>query len=104
MKIMTGVSAVFSAAHKSRDGVLHGHTWQVTAWWRDTPDAVQRQKDLQAYLSVFDHTLLADGVAWGEDLARAITHGMGCCKVEVSRPLEGIFAVVEADEIEGRDD
>lgn len=94
MQILTGVSAVFSAAHNSRDGVLHGHTWQVTAWWDNEPDAVQKQIELRKYLSVFDHTVLADGVAWGEYLAHAILLGMGCCRVEVSRPLEGIFAVV----------
>lgn len=95
MKILTGVSAVFSAAHRSTEGVLHGHTWQITAWWDDGPDAVQKQKELKGYLTIFDHTVLADNVAWGECLGRAILHGMECCKVEVSRPLEGIFAVVE---------
>ena len=94
MKTLTGVSAVLSAAHKSRNGVLHGHTWQITAWWSDEPDAVQKRRDLQAYLSIFDHTVLADGLAWGECLARTILVGMGCEKVEVSRPLEGIYAVV----------
>jgi hypothetical protein len=50
---------------------------------------------LNKYLSIFDHTVLADDVAWGETLATAILYGMNCQKVEVSRPLEGIFAAVE---------
>jgi 6-pyruvoyl-tetrahydropterin synthase len=95
MRILTGVTAVFSAAHRSREGVLHGHTWQITAWWDNEPDAVEKQRALREYLTIFDHTVLADGVAWGECLARTILYGMKCCKVEVSRPLEGLFAVAE---------
>lgn len=95
MRVLTGVNAVFSAAHRSREGVLHGHTWQITAWWENEPDAVEKQRALREYLTVFDHTVLADGVAWAECLARTILYGMKCCKVEVSRPLEGLFAVAE---------
>ena len=94
-KALTGASAILSAAHRSRDGVMHGHTWEVTAWWADCPDAVEKQAALSKYLSVFDHTVLAEGVAWGEKLAEAILIGMGCEKVEVARPLERIYAVVE---------
>ncbi len=53
------------------------------------------KEKLRKYLSVFDHTVLADDVAWGETLATAILYGMNCQKVEVARPLEGIFALVE---------
>lgn len=97
----TGVSAILCAAHRSRDGVMHGHTWEVTCWWNDCPDAVTKQAELQKYLSVFDHTVLADGIAWGEKLGEAIMRGMGCVRVEVSRPLERIFAVVERTALEG---
>jgi hypothetical protein len=95
VKTLTGASAVFSAAHESREGVLHGHTWQVTAWWWGEPDAVQKQKDLRAYLSRFDHTVLPASSAWGEQLGAQVLRDLGCAKVDVSRPLEGIFAVVE---------
>lgn len=95
MRILTGVSAVFSAAHESRDGILHGHTWRVTAWWDTEPDAVRKQHELLHFLHVFDHTLLPESLAWGECLAREIMVGLDCCKVEVSRPLEGLFAVAE---------
>lgn len=74
---------------------MHGHTWQITCWWTNSPDAVQKKLELNKYLSIFDHTVLADDVAWGETLATAILYGMNCQKVEVSRPLEGIFAAVE---------
>jgi len=96
-RALTGVSGIISAAHRNREGVMHGHTWQITCWWDDCPDAVQKQAELRKYLSVFDHTVLvlADGLAWGESLATAILHGMKCVRVDVSRPLEGIFATVE---------
>lgn len=92
---LTGVSAVLSAAHRSREGVLHGHTWEITCWWEGSPDAVKKQLELVEYLKVFDHAVLADGVAWGETLGEAILIGLGCIKVEVNRPLERIYAVVE---------
>jgi hypothetical protein len=95
MMILTGAEAVLSAAHRSREGVLHGHTWTIRAWWTGEPDAVQKQAELRKYLAVFDHTVLADGIAWGEHLGRAILLGMGCERVEVSRPAEGLFAIVE---------
>lgn len=95
VRTRTGVSAILSAAHRSREGVLHGHTWEVTCWWDDCPDAVQKQAELRKYLSVFDHTVLADDVAWGETLAKAILIGMGCTRVDVNRPLERIFATAE---------
>jgi hypothetical protein len=38
---------------------------------------------------------LGDETAWGEALATAILLGMDCHKVEVRRPLEGLFAIAE---------
>lgn len=94
-KVRTGVSAILSAAHRSKDGILHGHTWEVVCWWTNCPDAVAKKAELTKYLSIFDHTVLAENVAWGEKLAQAILVGMNCDKVEVNRPLERIFASVE---------
>ena len=94
-KVLTGVSAIISAAHRSTDGVMHGHTWEIKAWWIDSPCAVQMQAELRKYLAIFDHTLLGDELAWGEAMGKSILLGLGCVKVEVSRPLEGIFAVVK---------
>lgn len=96
MKTLTGVRATLCAAHRSRDGHLHGHTWEIIAWWADCPDAVEKQAALTNYLRVFDHQVLADGVAWGESLGASILKGLDCVKVEVRRPLEGIFAEVAA--------
>jgi hypothetical protein len=95
LKALTGVSSIVSAAHRSRDGAMHGHTWEVIAWWEGSPCAVEKKAKLAKYLSIFDHTVLGDDVAWGEALGKAIVLGLGCAKVEVRRPLEGIFASVE---------
>lgn len=91
----TGASAVVSAAHRGKDGVMHGHTWEVRAWWPEDDCAVARQHELKQFLSAFDHTVLGDDIAWGEALAKAVALGLDCARVEVNRPLEGIFAFVE---------
>lgn len=95
MKILTGAGHYLSAAHNSRDGVLHGHTWEIVCWWTGEPDAVAKQAELIEYLRIFDHTVLADGIAWAECLGRAILAGLSCERVEISRPLERLYAVVE---------
>jgi 6-pyruvoyl-tetrahydropterin synthase len=96
MGMMSGVSGVISAAHYSRDGVLHGHTWQVVVWWA-ADDAVilsaeHRKRMLRDYLEKFDHKVLTDELAWGEHLAERIGLEMSAIAVDVSRPLEGIYA------------
>lgn len=95
MKILTGVTSVISAAHRSSDGNLHGHTWEIKAWWPAGNCAVELKQQLADYLRIFDHTVLGDTIAWGESLGQSLIMGLGCCKVEISRPLEGIYALVE---------
>lgn len=96
MAKMTGVSGVISAAHYSRDGKLHGHTWQVVVWYHANGDVIlnaDRKKQLLAqYLARFDHSVIDDQYAWGEDLAEKIGTDLRAAAVDVSRPLEGIFA------------
>ena len=93
---MTGVSGVISAAHYSRDGKLHGHTWQVVVWYQTNGgvlmDADNRKRALFEYLERFDHKRLPDEFAWGEDLAEKIGKDLRADAVDVSRPLEGIYA------------
>lgn len=91
----TGASAIVSAAHRDTAGNLHGHTWEVTAWWREGEDGVKLQRDLEHYLKVFDHTVLGDDIAWGEALAKSILIGLKCVRVEVRRPLERLYAMAE---------
>jgi hypothetical protein len=94
----TGVRWHFSAAHRAAGSdVLHGHTWEVTAWASSSPglDAVEFQGRLRALLAErFDHRTLPDGLARGEDIAAAIRDALECWAVEVARPAEGIFARV----------
>lgn len=96
MKVLTGAGAILSAAHRDRNGHLHGHTWEVTAWWAGKPDAVERQKALNDFLWVFDHEALPNSLALAEDLAAHIMEELGCVRVEISRPLERLYAIVEA--------
>jgi 6-pyruvoyl-tetrahydropterin synthase len=82
MTVLTGVSAHFSAAHyapplpgsKEDEGRLHGHTWLVTAWFRndDKADARLFKVALEQVLKLWDHKVLPDELAWGEDIARAV--------------------------------
>lgn len=74
---------------------MHGHTWEITCWWTGCPDAVVKQVELERYLEVFDHTVLADNNAWAEKLGETILLGMDCVRVEVRRPLERLSAIVE---------
>lgn len=93
---MTGVSGVISAAHYSRDGKLHGHTWQVIVWHHASGDVIldaeRRKRMLTEYLAVFDHSVIDDKYAWGEDLAEKIGLDLRAAAVDVTRPLEGIYA------------
>ena len=95
LKVSTGVGAVLCAAHRDRDGRMHGHTWEITAWWKGAPNAREKQAMLSLYLSSFDHGFLPDNLAWGEHLATRIAQDLGCSQVDVSRPLERIYARVE---------
>ena len=97
LRVLTGATAFISAAHRNLNGEVHGHTWEVKAWWQNVPCAVEKQATLRNYLSIFDHTMLGDDQAWGEALGKAILHGLDCVKVEVSRPLEGLFASIEME-------
>jgi 6-pyruvoyl-tetrahydropterin synthase len=94
--ILTGVGAIFCAAHRGtgeRD-VVHGHSYEVTAWFAyDGQDAERLQDKLSAFLkSHFDHTTLRDPRA--EDVARAVLQCLRAERVEVRRPLERLYAEV----------
>ena len=97
---LTGVGATFCAAHR---GVvrteLHGHSYEVTAWWPSEPhrEAEALQYTLQTVLTGFDHKTLPDHLSTGEALAKAIMGIMsGCVGVDIARPLERIYARVRA--------
>lgn len=76
---------------------MHGHTWTVRAWF-ETPhrvDARCYKAALHNLLSAWDHTVLSDEMAWGEDIAAAVLALCNCVRVEVMRPTEGFYADLE---------
>ena len=93
---LTGVGAVLSAAHVSRDRKsTHGHTWEIVAWFPAKNDALMLQYSLNEEVGRLDHSILPDELAWGEELAAYIgrmLQELGCIAVDVSRPSERIFA------------
>ena len=93
---LTGVGAVFSAAHRDAStGNLHGHSWEVTVWLTGRPDAGRAKVKLDRLLAAIDHTELPASIAWGEDMARWIAErwaDSACVRVDISRPLERLYA------------
>lgn len=93
-RILTGVSGSFTAQHKCAEDELHGHTWNVLAWF-ETPhraDARLYKAMLDNMLSGWDGGVLPDYAEWGEDIARTIGKLVNCVEVVVSREAEGIYA------------
>jgi hypothetical protein len=89
---LTGVGGVFSASHESPEGVLHGHSYEVWAWF-PRGDARDLQAGLNRVLQELDHTHLPERLSWGEELAEHIGGRLpDCLEVEVRRPLERIGA------------
>lgn len=95
LKVWTGVSGIICSAHEGPTGKLHGHTWEVKAWWLDGRDADEARSTLASYLSRFDHDYLPNWLSRGELIAKAVLKDLDCDAVDVSRPLEGIFARAE---------
>jgi hypothetical protein len=89
---LTGVGGIFSASHHSPEGVLHGHSYEVWAWFPQA-DARSLQQQLESVLACLDHTHLDTELAWGEALAEHVASRLpSCVEVEVRRPLERIGA------------
>lgn len=96
-RILTGVSGHICAAHLSPEGVLHGHTWTVRAWWVAGGDARDHLAQLDIATAAYCHTLLPAACTSGETIAAALAEQMpGCVAVEVFREPERIFARWEA--------
>lgn len=98
----SAVSGHFSSAHKSKEGVLHGHTWNVLVWvqFRSGNDAEDLRAKLDEILEDWDHKFLHDEFSQGEVIALAISRSMGIAinepdaimEVVLSRPSERIYA------------
>ena len=98
-RTLTGVGTILSAAHHDKStGKIHGHTWEVVAWFHyDGTDFAVRKYLLDQVVSRLDHNCLPDKIAWGEALARYIGDAINsehdsCIAVDVNRPIERIYA------------
>lgn len=92
LNVLTGAGAILCAAHRDSAGQVHGHTWEIVAWWTGCPDALSKQAELVSFLSRFDHSVLPHELRSGEAIAELVLRGLECARVDVSRPLERIFA------------
>lgn len=93
MKILTGVGSYFCAAHYDLTDCLHGHTWEVEAWFEPNYNAVTQQERLNQVLKELDHKVLPEKLSWGEAIAEYIINSLDdCVEVKVSRSNERIFA------------
>ncbi len=97
---MTGVRGVISVAHNSPEGVPHGHSYAVRVWFRHGSDARHLKQHLDLELEKLCHTFLPDELRSGERLAEYFAERLpGAVRVDVDRPLEGFFAMWEADDL-----
>ena len=93
MTKLTGVGGILSVGHNSPEGVAHGHSYEVTVWYRFGHDARALKRHLDAALAQIDHTVLPDELSLGERLAEHIAKQLpGCVEVEVNRPLERLYS------------
>jgi hypothetical protein len=103
-RMLTGVGGVLSCAHEPVNadifgGELHGHSYEVTAWFHNDEGADARvfQASLNTLLKLWDHKVLPPEMATAEGIARAVGTLGKCMEVEVRRPLERLHARWIAD-------
>lgn len=93
---LIGVKEVASIAHRPLGGgVLHGHTYEITAWFEGGQDAIPLKAALRAVVGELDHREMPDELSRAEDMGAWIGARLpGCKVVDVNRPLEGFYACV----------
>jgi 6-pyruvoyl-tetrahydropterin synthase len=93
MTALTGVGGIICAAHRDASGRLHGHTYEVTAWFPAGADALALQASLTRVVGLFDHDELLHELASGEGLCAAIAEQLpDAVQIDVSRHAERLFA------------
>jgi hypothetical protein len=91
--VLSWAETYLCAAHKGDDGVMHGHTWRVRAYWNYTgQSAVDTKAALVAACRWFDHGVLPDRLRRAEDLAAHLGLHMGAQRIDVWREPEGMGA------------
>jgi 6-pyruvoyl-tetrahydropterin synthase len=97
MTKLTGVGFVLSVGHNSPEGKAHGHSYDVTVWFRFGYDARALQRNVDTVRLTLDHTVLDDDIRFAENIAEHIGKQLpGCLAVDCNRPLERIYARWEA--------
>ena len=77
-----------SAAHKGDDGVMHGHTWRVRAYWAYSGQSAVDLKDrLQRCARELDHRVLAHELRRAEQLAGYIGRVTEAARVHMLRGM-----------------
>lgn len=93
MTITSWADVYICAAHKGDDGVMHGHTWRVRAFWNYAGACVDDLKiKLQTAVTPLDHAVLPDALRRAEDLASHLGGLTDACRVDVWREAEGMGA------------
>ena len=94
---LTGVGFVLSVGHNSPEGVSHGHSYDVTVWYRFGSDVRALQRQVEPVRQTLDHTFINDELRLCESLAEHIGKELpGCIAVDCNRPLERIYGRWEA--------
>jgi 6-pyruvoyl-tetrahydropterin synthase len=92
-KIQTGVGFLICAAHADKvTGAVHGHTYEVVAWFDGGHDAEKLKAHCERLCADLDHATLPAALAWAEDLIPEIKRRTNAVDVEIRRPLERLYA------------
>lgn len=90
-----GVGFLLSSAHADAvTGTVHGHTYEVVAWFAAGPDAVKLRAGCERLCADLDHTVLPAELAWAEAIAEEVKRRTNALEVEIRRPLERLYARV----------
>lgn len=93
MPTLTGAGAILCAAHRGADGRMHGHTWEITAWWpADGSDALALQARLQYWIDQIDHDVLPADLSLAEQIAEQAGRDLAAIEVQVWRAGERLGA------------
>jgi hypothetical protein len=90
---LSWVDTHLCAAHKGDDGVMHGHTWRVRAFWNYTGQSAVDLKDrLERCRRELDHKVLPHELRRAEQLAGYFGRVTEAVRVDVWREAEGMGA------------
>lgn len=92
MPTLTGVGAILAAAHRGADGRMHGHTWEIIAWWPAGDDALALQDRLAEWVAQIDHDVLPPDLSLAEQIAARAGRDLDAIEVQVWRVGERLGA------------